>query len=131
MLVCETVERGPYLRGPAVRRGGTLRQWGEGRVARGGSDGGERGGAARWLVPGPPPFLLPRGAAPKILTGHSSGEYSLCVAYSSMCVVIVFYRFSLGPMVLYFVFVDFQVFSRAQRRTRAPIGNHWETVESH
>ena len=83
MLVCETVERGPYLRGPAVRRGGTLRQWGEGRVARGGSD------RARWPVLGPPPFLLPRGVAPKILTGHSSGEHSLCVAYSSMCVVLV------------------------------------------
>ncbi len=70
MLVCETVERGPYLRGPAVRRGGTLRQWGEGRVARGGSDGGERGGAARWPVPGPPPFLVTLGGLlPRFLPG--------------------------------------------------------------
>ena len=34
--------------------------------------------------------VIIRGAAPEILTRHSSGEYSLCVAYSSMCVVLVF-----------------------------------------
>ena len=86
MLAHGTVERG------GVTETGPWRRRGEGRVARGGSDGGERG--PRGPVARPRASSLPviiRGAAPEILTRHSSGEYSLCVAYSSMCVVIVFF----------------------------------------
>ena len=56
-----------------------LRRWGEGR----------RGPVARPRASSLPVII--RGAAPEILTRHSSGEYSLCVAYSSMCVVLVFF----------------------------------------
>ncbi len=88
MLVHGTVERGGVTEtGPPHGDGGE-----RGGVARGGSDGGERG--PRGPVARPRASSLPviiRGAAPEILTRHSSGEYSLCVAYSSMCVVLAFF----------------------------------------